>query len=122
MGRVKPVCVHVYFQLAYTKYTGTRELVCGHGLCVYTSVYLSESQDDIEPTLDSSSYGTWADWSVFYTSGSVPVIGVHTTYTDFSDLVIFVLIGIRTASFKPSPRSRGEIVYRIENPKIRFQM
>lgn len=83
---------------------------------IYTSVYLSESQDDIEPTLDSSSYGTWADWSVFYTSGSVPVIGVvHTTYTDFSDLVIFVLIGIPTASFVS-----GEVksfIYRIENPK-----
>ncbi|KAK1122375.1 hypothetical protein K0M31_009597 [Melipona bicolor] len=32
----------------------------------YGSV-LAEWQDDIEPTLDSSSNGTWANWSVFYT-------------------------------------------------------
>ena len=55
--------------------------VCASTLTV---LYLYESQDDIEPTLDSSSNGTWANWSVFYTSGSVPVIGVHATYTDFS--------------------------------------
>lgn len=46
-----------------------------------------------------------------------------TTYTDFSDLVIFVLIGIRTW-LHSSQRTLGEIVCRIENPKsaARFNM
>lgn len=81
-----------------------REFVCSDTVHTRTpSVYLSESQDDIEPTLDSSSYGTWADWSVFYTSGSVPVIGaVHTTYTDFSDLPSSSFSSV----FQPLLRSR----------------
>lgn len=72
LGRAKPT----YAPMCWSVCASTR-----------TVLYLSESQDDIEPTLDSSSNGTWANWSVFYTSRSVPVIGVHATYTDFSPIL-----------------------------------